>query len=71
MSDDWLYSDERLKLRSNCLNTLLLTFGWELNAAGLPKYNMESLHNCVHDWVSQGNPSSIGINDYFIKNYTG
>ena len=71
MSDDWLYSDERLTLRANCLNTLLQTFGWELNAAGEPKYSMGKIHACAHDWVSQGHPSSIGINAYFIENYTG
>ena len=70
MSDDWLYNEERLKLRAVCLSTLMKTFGWELNSAGLPKYNMEKIHNCAHDWVSQGHPTAIGINKYFLKNYT-
>jgi len=67
---DWLYTDDRLKLRSDCLGFLLRKFGWELGANKLPRYSMEHLHNCAHDWVSQGNPSTAGLSDFFLNNYS-
>ena len=67
---DWLYTEERLELRATCLSTLLHLFGWKLNDNGLPLHSMESLHNCAHDWVSQGNSTHHGIGNYFLKNYT-
>lgn len=66
---DWLYTEERLRLRSKCLGTLLHLFGWKLNDKNLPMYSMELIHNCAHDWVSQGNSTDHGIGNYFLKNY--
>jgi len=68
---DWLFSDERLKLRSQCLGILLRKFGWDLNTDNLPMHTMEQIQGCAHDWVSQGNDTSDGILDYFKANYTG
>ena len=66
---DWLYTKERLALRAQCLSILLHTFGWDLDKDGLPLHSMKDLHNCAHDWVSQGHPTSRGIDQYFISNY--
>lgn len=71
MSNDWIYSEKRLNFRAECLSTLLSTYGWKLTEDGLPKHSSEKIYNCAHDWVSQGNAESEGINEYFIKNYTG
>ena len=68
---DWLYTQKRLKLRADCLSNLLHKYGWELDENKLPKYPMETMHNCAHDWVSQGNNTPIGIASYFLDNYTG
>jgi len=70
MTEDWLYTDERLNLRAESLGYLLHWFGWELQPNGLPVHSMESIQNCAHDWVSQGNGTVLGIGDYFLKNYT-
>ena len=71
MSEDWLYSEQRLALRAKCLSTMLELFGGRLDKDGAPMYSMESIHNCVHDWVSQGHPNHHGIGNYFLRNYTG
>jgi hypothetical protein len=68
---DWLYTEERLQLRADCLSRLLHKFGWELDNNNLPKYPMEALHSCAHDWVSQGNDTPIGITSYFLDYYQG
>jgi hypothetical protein len=68
---DWLYSEERLNLRAKCLGRLLHKYGWELDELGLPKYPMEQIHSCAHDWVSQGNETDAGILNYFENYYRG
>ena len=67
---DWLFSEERLALRSKCLGILLRKFGWELGADSLPLHSMGSIQGCAHDWVSQGHPTAEGIVSYFESNYT-
>jgi len=71
MSTDWLFSDERLKLRSRCLGILLRNYGWDLDTSRLPLHSMEKIQGCAHDWVSQGHQDPEGILDYFKTNYTG
>ena len=68
---DWLYTEERLALRGECLSRLLHKFGWELNENNLPKYSMQSMHECAHDWVSQGNNTPIGITSHYLNYYQG
>lgn len=70
MTDDWRYSDERLKLRGDALKTLLSDFGSPLDSRGRPLYSMESMVECAHDWVSQGNADTSGIVQYYWRNYT-
>ena len=70
MKDDWRYSDDRLKLREQALNLLLTRFGSELNSDGEPVYSNQSIYECVHDWVSQGNMNTFGLVKYYKAYYT-
>jgi len=70
MNEDWRYSDERMKLREQALNFLLIKFGKELDENGEPKYSNKSIYECAHDWVSQGNVNLFGIVAYYKAYYT-
>ena len=65
---NWLYNDERMNLRADSLSQLLQLFGWQLNDNGEPVQSTQSMYECAHDWVSQGNPMAEGILEYY-KNY--
>ena len=67
---DWRYSDQKMKLRQECIKILLIKFGSELNEDGVSKYTNQSIYECAHDWVSQGNVSTYGIVKYFQAYYT-
>ena len=71
MVEDWLYSEDRLAFREQCLSLLLQNFGSELKDNGEPMYSTESIYACAHDWVSQGHPITAGIISYFLTNYQG
>ena len=66
---DWRYSDERMEIREQVLKVLLSKFGHQLEN-GVSKYSSQSIYECAHDWVSQGNPSTSGIVKYFKAYYT-
>jgi len=68
MNEDWRYTDERLKLREQVISILLNRFGGELKD-GNPKYSSQSIYECAHDWVSQGNQTSFGIVKYYEAYY--
>ena len=70
MNEDWRYSDERMKLREQALNLLLTRFGSELDSEGEPVYSNQSIYECVHDWVSQGNMNTFGLVKYYQAYYT-
>ena len=65
---DWRYSDERMKYREAALKVLLSKFGHQLEG-GAPKYSSQSIYECAHDWVSQGNVSTAGIVKYYEGYY--
>ena len=67
---DWRYSEEKLKLRQEVYTILLSRFGSEIDTDGTPIYNMKSITECCHDWVSQGNMRSDGIVKYYQAYYT-
>ena len=69
MNEDWRYSDDRMVLRSSALNVLLKKFGSELCSDGSPKYSNQSIYECVHDWVSQGNVNTFGLVKYYEAYY--
>jgi len=70
MNEDWRYSDERMKLREQAIKTLLIRFGSELNSRGEPVYSNQSVYECAHDWVSQGNVNTFGLVKYYKAYYT-
>ena len=70
MNEDWRYSEERMDLREKAYNLLLTRFGSQLDANGEPLYTMQSITECSHDWVSQGNVSTSGIVKYYQAYYT-
>ena len=70
MNEDWRYSEERMDLREKAYNLLLTRFGSQLDANGEPLYTMQSITECSHDWVSQGNVSTSGLVKYYRAYYT-
>jgi hypothetical protein len=70
MNEDWRYSEERMDLRERAYNLLLTRFGSQLDANGEPLYSMQSITECSHDWVSQGNVSTSGLVKYYQAYYT-
>jgi len=70
MNEDWRYSEERMDLREKAYNLLLTRFGSQLDANGEPVYSMQSITECSHDWVSQGNVSTSGLVKYYQAYYT-
>jgi hypothetical protein len=70
MIDDWRYSDDRMELRQKVYSLLLTRFGSVLDKNKEPMYSMNSITQCCHDWVSQGNVRSDGIVKYFQAYYT-
>ena len=69
MNDDWRYSDDRMELRQKVYSLLLKRFGSAIDENGEPVYSMDSITQCSHDWVSQGNVRSDGIVKYFQAYY--
>jgi hypothetical protein len=68
MIDDWRYSEDKLKLRESALKVLLTKYGGQLKKS-LPAYTNQSMYECAHDWVSQGNVNTNGIIKYFEAYY--
>ena len=70
MNQDWRYSEERMDVRTQGLNILLNRFGSQICSDGSPRYSNQSIYECVHDWVSQGNKTPHGVTKYFKENYS-
>jgi len=66
--NDWRYSDDKMKVREQALKVLLSKFGYEMEGV-LPKYSNQSIYDCAHDWVSQGNMNTAGIVKYYEAYY--
>lgn len=69
MNEDWRYNDERMQARQRAYTILLSRFGSQLDKNGEPIYSMQSITECAHDWVSQGNIRCDGIVKYFQAYY--
>ena len=69
MDNDWRYSEDKLKLRQQALSILLKKYGSELNLTKESKYRTQSIYECAHDWVSQGNVNCNGIIKYYEAYY--
>jgi len=68
MTEDWRYNDFNTKLRQECLKILLKKYAHVMDGA-VPKYSQQSIYECAHDWISQGNKTSYGIVKYFESYY--
>lgn len=66
--EDWRYSDEKMKVREQSLKVLFSKFGHQMDGV-VPKYSNQSIYECAHDWVSQGNANCIGITQYYEAYY--
>ena len=66
---DWRYEPERMLLREQCLSILLKKYGCELKEDGSPAHTSQSIFECAHDWVSQGNKRTDGIVAYYKAYY--
>ena len=69
LTNDWLYDQKRMEFRERCLSILLQRFGSELNEDGSPAFSSQSIYECAHDWVSQGNVRPDGIVAYYEAYY--
>ena len=69
MDNDWRYSEDKLKIRQQALSILLKKYGSELNLTRESKYRTQSIYECAHDWVSQGNVNCNGIIKYYEAYY--
>jgi len=69
MNEDWRYSEERMELRQKVYSLLLGRFGSKLDENGEPIHSMQSISECAHDWVSQGNVNTNGIVKYYEAYY--
>ena len=67
--EDWRYSDQKMELRQKVYTLLLDRFGSQLDENGEPIYSMQSITECAHDWVSQGNVNTNGIVKYYEVYY--
>ena len=65
MTNDWLYTKERLELREKVLALLLKRFG----SSPVPTNN-KAIYECAHDWVSQGNQNTTGVIAYYQAYYS-
>ena len=69
MTEDWRYSEDRMKVRASVLKLLLTKYGGAINPDGTPLVDPEKIYACAHDWVSQGNVRTDGIIAYFKAYY--
>ncbi len=60
-----------MNLREMCLSALLREYGSDLKEDGTPTHSTQSLYECAHDWVSQGNPTPDGILKHYQTHYQG
>ena len=68
-NDDWRYTEDKLRLREQSLKVLLTRYGGQMDGT-VPKYSSQSIYECAHDWVSQGNKITAGIIKYYEAYYT-
>ena len=66
---DWRYTPEKMEVREKSLALLRKRYGSDLNSDGSPKYSNQSIYECAHDWVSQGNMITHGIIKYYEVYY--
>lgn len=65
MTNNWLYSEERMKLREQCLLVLLKKYG----VLNHNETDNKAIYECAHDWISQGHKTTSGIVKYYEAYY--
>jgi len=68
MTEDWRYNEQKLALREQALKVLFSKYGGQMEE-NIPKYSTQSIYECAHDWISQGNVSTSGIVNYYKAYY--
>jgi hypothetical protein len=69
MNEDWRYSEQKLALREQALRVLFAKYAVD-EEGGIPKYSLQSIYECAHDWISQGNINTSGIISYYKAYYS-
>ena len=69
MNEDWRFNDQKIKLRQSVIKILLNRYGSDLDSTRKSKYTNQSIYECAHDWVSQGNVNCNGITKYYEAYY--
>ena len=59
MNQDWRYSEERMRLRADVFVLLSKKY--------FTLKNSKNLYEFCHDWVSQGNQTTDGVEEAFVK----
>ena len=65
---DWRYADDMMPVRNKVLMHLIENYGWQ-TVDGVPIYGNKRIYACAHDWISQGNRTLEGLDDFFTNNY--
>jgi hypothetical protein len=69
LNTDWRYNEDKMKVRQQALYILNQKYGRELDSTRKSKYTNQSIYECAHDWVSQGNVNCNGITKYYEAYY--
>lgn len=69
LNTDWRYNEDKMKVRQQALYILNQKYGSELDSTRKSKYTNQSIYECAHDWVSQGNVNCNGITKYYEAYY--
>ena len=69
MNTDWRYSEDKLALREQALKVLFTKYGGHIKEC-VPEYSAQSIYECAHDWISQGNINTSGIITYYKAYYS-
>ena len=62
-------NEEKLSLREQSFKVLVAKYGGQMEGT-IPKYTTQSMYECAHDWVSQGNINTSGIINYYKAYYS-
>jgi|TARA_Y100000033_G_scaffold22407_1_gene21160 hypothetical protein len=69
MNTDWRYSEQKLALREQALRVLFTKYGSNMKEC-VPEHSAQSIYECAHDWISQGNVTTSGIINYYKAYYS-
>jgi len=66
---DWRLNPDRFNLRKEILGYLLRSYGRELSPDGSSMYESGAIYTCADAWLSQGNSTMTGLDDFFHEFY--